>query len=113
LTGLVKKIDAFVRENKKSDAKAFVVLIGKDDEETRGKLKKFAKDEKLELPITVSADKAATVKTLKLDEKVKSTVLVYREKKVVANFALDKIGEKDVEAILAAAKENLAPPKKP
>jgi hypothetical protein len=105
LTGLVKKIDTFVRENQKASASAFVVLLGKPtDEEAKAKLKKVAREGKIEIPLTITADRDATTKTLKLNDKVKHTVLVYKGQKVVSNFALDKIEEKDVEAVLAAAK---------
>jgi hypothetical protein len=105
LAGLAKKLDAFVKDNKKANAEAVVVLLGKPDDAAKAKLKKLAKDEKLAIPLTISFDKGATVDVQKLNEKVKTTVLVYKEKKVTANFALDKISDKDVEAVIAAARE--------
>ncbi len=104
MTGLVKKIDAFVKENKKADAQAFVVYLGKDGDEAKAKLQKLAKAEKLEIPLTINLD-PSTRKAFKLNEKVKNTVLVYRKKKVTANFALNEVGEKEIDSVLKAAKE--------
>jgi len=106
LTSLVKKIDAHVKENKKADAKAFVVLLAKESDEVKGKLKGLAKEHKLEIPLTISADPGINGK-LKLNEKVKNTVLVWKGQKVTANFALNEITDKDVESIVAAAKETV------
>jgi hypothetical protein len=104
LTGLVKKIDGFVGENKKAGAAAVVVFTAKESDELKAKLKKLAKDEKLELPLTINAD-GKTGERFKLDAKAKVTVFVYKAKKVTASFAFSEIGEKDIQAVLAAAKE--------
>ena len=107
MTGLVKKIDSFVKDNKKADAQAFVVLMGKDSEDSKAKLKSLAKEHKLEIPLTISADDKIADK-LKLNSKVKNTVLIWKNTKVTNSFALNEITDKDVEAILAAAKESAA-----
>jgi hypothetical protein len=104
LTGLVKKIDAFVKENKKANAAAFVVLMQKDSEESKAKLKKIAKDNKLEIPLTIAADPNIPDK-LKLNSKVKNTVLIWKKQKVADAFALNEVTDKDIEAVLKAAKE--------
>ncbi len=101
---MVKKVNGFVKENKKSSATAFMVFMGKKDDATSAKLKKMAKDEKIEFPLTINAE-SGTAKKFKLNEKVKNTILVYKGKKVEASFALDKITEKDVASILEAAKK--------
>ena len=107
MTGLVKKIDTFVKDNKKASAQAFVVLMQKDSEEAKTKLKNLAKEHKLEIPLTLSADDKITDK-LKLNSKVKNTVLIWKKAKVTDSFALNEITDKDVETILAAAKEAAA-----
>jgi len=105
LTGLVKKIDAFVKDNKKANAAAFVVLMQKDSDEAKAKLKSLAKENKLEIPLTIAAD-AKIHDKLKLDTKVKNSVLIWKNQKVTDAFALNEITDKDVEKILAAAKES-------
>ncbi len=104
MTGLVKKIDAFVKDNKKANAAAFVVLMQKDSDEAKAKLKSLAKEHKVEIPLTISADPKIADK-LKLNSKVKNTVLIWKKQKVTDSFALNEITDKDVEKILAAAKE--------
>jgi hypothetical protein len=103
LTGLVKKVDAFVKDNKKANASAFLVLMQKDSDEAKAKLKSFAKENKVEIPLTIAADSKIPDK-LKLNSKVKNTILIWHKQKVTDSFALNEITDKDVEAILAAAK---------
>ena len=107
MTGLVKKVNGFVNENKKSSATAVVVFLGKETDALKAKLKKLSKDEKLDIPLTINAD-GTTAEKFKLNDKVNVTVLVYRNKKVTANFAFNGIKEKDIEAVLASAKETAA-----
>ena len=102
LTGLVKKIDTFVKEDKKSAA--FITTLEKKSDETKAKLKKLAKDEKVEIPLTI-ADDSGIGKKLEINDKVKNTILIWKGHKVTANFALNEIREKDVEEIVKAAKE--------
>ena len=106
LTGLVKKLDAFVKENKKANAKAVIVFLGKNGDEQRKQLKALAKEHKLDVPLTINVD-GETSKKFSLNKDVKHTVLLYLKKKVTANFALNDITKKDVEAVLKAAKEQL------
>jgi hypothetical protein len=104
LTSLVKKVDDFVKENKKADACAFVVMTGKESDEAKEKLKGLAKEHKLEIPLTINVDGGLKEK-LKLNDKVKNTILIYKKKKITANFALNEITEKDVESVITAAKD--------
>lgn len=102
MTSLVKEIDKLASGNKK----AFVVLLTDDKEAAKGKLEKIAKDGSVKnVPLCVNADGAKAPAAYKVNEKVKHTVLVYKGKKVTANFALDAISKGDVEAIAKAAKE--------
>jgi peroxiredoxin len=112
LTGLVKKLNAFVEENKERKAAAVVIFLGKDTKEAQEGLKKLAKEHKLEIPLTINAD-AEVVKKYKLNEKVKNTVILYRDKKVTGNFAFDEVTEKEIQAVLKAAKENAKDAGKP
>ena len=107
LASLVKKIDTVVKDNKKADACAFVVLLQKESDESKAKLKKLAKDQKLDIPLTLSADPKIGEK-LKLNQKVKNTIIIWKKQKVAANFALNEITDKDTEAVVAAAKSALS-----
>jgi hypothetical protein len=107
LTSLVKKVDTFVKENKKANAAAFLVLMQKDSDESKAKLKKLAKDTQASIPLTINADEG-TLKKLKLDSKSKHTVLIWKKQKVTANFPLEEISDKDVEKVISSAKETVA-----
>jgi len=78
--------------------------MAKDSDETKAKLKKLAKDHQLEIPLTICVDKSTTGK-FKLSDKVKNTILIYRRKKVEANFALNKITDQDIAKIVETAKK--------
>jgi aspartyl/asparaginyl-tRNA synthetase len=104
LTGLVKNVNGFVHDNK--GTAAFVVSLEKETDDAKAKLKKLAKDEKIVIPLTINADKE-TPKKFQLNDKVKYTVLVYRDKKVTANFALNTLAQKDIDTVLDAAKAAL------
>lgn len=107
LTSLVKKIDVFVKENQEKEMAAFVVFLEEDRAKLEPKLKELAEKEQLLIPLTFAIDGAKGPKAYKLHQDVKTTVLVYKEKKVNANFALQKVEKEDVEKILAAAKKML------
>ena len=82
---------------------AFVVLMNADERGTKKKLKELAKQHKLELPLTYNIDRQ-TAQRFKLSERVKYTVLVYEKKRVISNFALNKIGMKELKEITASVK---------
>ena len=105
---MVKKVNGFVKKNQKSGATALLVLMGKNSDETKAKLKKLAKDHQIKFPLSINVDQG-TAKKFKLNEKVKNTILIYKKKKVEANFALNKITEKDVTTVLTAAKTVAVP----
>ena len=108
LTSLVKKVDAFVKENQgQKNMAAFVVFLEEDKTKLEPKLKELAEQEQLSIPLTIAIDGVQGPKSYKLHPDVKTTVLVYKEKKVQANFALQKVEKEDVEKILAAAKNML------
>ena len=83
-----------------------MVLLQEDSKETRAKLEALAKKHKLTIPLTINAKGKEGPRGFKLNDKVKHTVLVYKGKKVAANFALNDLNPDSVKAIVAAAKKN-------
>lgn len=104
---MVKKVDAFVKENQEKEMAAFVVFLEEDKTKLEPKLKELAAQEKLSIPLTLAVDGVQGPKVYKLHSEVKTTVLVYKEKKVHTNFALQKVEKEDIEKILTAAKNML------
>ena len=102
MISLVKEIDKLSQKNR--SAGAFVVLLNATERETRAKLKKFAKTDKIQIPLTYNVDKSAP-KKFKLNESVKHTILIYKSKRVLRNFAFNKISEKDLKEISKATSE--------
>ena len=67
------------------------------------KLTELAKKNKIKMPLSVNLEGKKAPKQYELNPKVKYTVIVYEKKKCIKTFALNKITEKDVKAVLAAA----------
>jgi hypothetical protein len=80
------------------------VLLQEGDE-AKDALKALAKKHGDAVPLTVPLGGAEpdSLEPYKLNAKVPYTVLVYKGKKVTANFALDKIGDAELKSILAEA----------
>ena len=106
LAGLVKAVDAVHKDQKK--AGAFVVLLEKDEKAGREKLAKLAAETGASIPLTVNKLGEKSPDGYGLSPDVKNTILIYKERKVVSNFALNAISEKDIKAIADAAKKNIA-----
>lgn len=102
LTSLVKASDKFIATHK--GMKGFVVVVG-EREKLQEQVKSLAGKEKLAIPLTFFADGPAgkTAQQYKLNPKVAHTVLVYTNKKVTANFALQQARPEDIKALLGAA----------
>jgi len=109
LTGLVKELGALLKDKK--DAAAFLVLQDKDQKGAAEKLDKLAAETKATFPLTVAMDGEKSPSGFDLNPKVKHTILVYKNKKVLSNFALNEITEKDLKAVVEAAKKNAEPEK--
>jgi hypothetical protein len=109
LTGLVKEVESALKDKKNTTA--FLVLQEKDQKAASDKLNKLAAETKATFPLTVAEDGDKSPSGYDLDPKVKHTVLVYKNKKVVNNFALNEITEGDLKAIVEAAKKNMEPGK--
>jgi len=109
LTGLVKEIGEALKDKKNTTA--FLVLQEKDQKAAAEKLNKLAAETKVTFPLTGAMDGDQSPSGYDLNPKVKHTILVYKDKKVVNNFALNEITEKDLKAIIEAAKKNMEPGK--
>jgi hypothetical protein len=106
LTGLVKELEKVVAASKKGVG--FVVLMDDDKKGAAEKLKKLAEKEKLKkIALTVNSTGKKSPKGHKVNPKVKHTIIVYEKKKVVHNFALNKVGADETKKVVAAAKKVL------
>ncbi len=107
LTGLVKKVDDYVKGHE--GMKAWVVVVAAR-EEHEAQVKQLAQEKELALPIVFFADgpTGATSQTLKLNQEVKYTILAYKGKSVTANFALNEISD-EVAAKVTEAADAIAP----
>jgi hypothetical protein len=100
---LVKKLEKIVGENSKASLGAYVVYLS-DDDETEGKLKKLIEEAKLK-NVTLSIDSPKGPEKYNLTKDADVTVLLYKDRKVVANyaFASGKMTDKDIETIATEA----------
>lgn len=107
LTSLVKSVDNQVKQRQDKKLRAVVVVLAKDRAAAEARLKALAEREKIEIPLTVALDGPSGPKAYKLNPKAEATVLVYRNKKVVANFAYPKFRKANTQEILKAADKML------
>jgi hypothetical protein len=101
LTSLVKKIDAANVENKKKKMGSFVVFLS-DKEGLKDELSKLAKTESLKHTV-LSLDNPAGPKGYEVAKEADVTVVLYTNRKVVANHAFRKgeLNEKAIDRIMA------------
>jgi hypothetical protein len=88
LTSLVKKIDEATAKNKKKEMGSFVIFLDKSDENEK-KVKAFG--DKVGVKETVLAlDNPAGPKGYNIAKEANVTVLLYVDRKVMANFVFEK-----------------------
>ena len=110
MAGLAKEIEKVVAPSDKSEG--VIVHMDDDAKASAEKLKEFAKANELKrVALTTNQSGKKSPGGFKLNDSVKFTILVYEKKKVVANFALDKIEEANRTKVVEALKKLLAPPK--
>jgi len=102
LASLVKEIDKAVGEHKSEKLAAVVNFTGDPTDEYTAAIKKFAEDNKIEnvaLTTTADGDK------FKVNEDAEFTLLAYKGKKVLFNFAATKEGlaKADVKEVIQGA----------
>ncbi len=110
LASLAKAIETNVAENKGDKRSAFFVLLTDNNAENQKQVAAFAEKRGATLPMTIALDGSKGPGAYKLNPDVPLTVLLYKGKKVKANFALpaasdDEAQAKEAAAIVAAAGE--------
>jgi hypothetical protein len=119
---LLQKVDKALEDHQAASLKAFVVFLSPNfakEEDRKDLVQKIESLTKLpDQPVkqlALSADSASELEQLyKLDKGAELTVLLYKELKVVNNFAYakDKLTDKDVDAVLTAVDKMLPAKKK-
>ena len=101
LTSLVKDIEKTINSSK--NGLAFIVHMEDDAKGSAEKLKALAKANSLsKVALTTNKSGKKSPAGYKIDDKVKYTILLYEKKKVVKNFALNKIEDANRKEIIAA-----------
>jgi hypothetical protein len=102
LTKLIKKLDGCCAKNKGCQMASFVVFCN-DDKALESKLKKCAKDNDLKT-VVLAIDNPAGPEKYNVNKDADVTVVLYKERKVKANFAFKKgqLKDKDIDAIIAS-----------
>ena len=97
---LIKAIDQATCDNEKCEMGSYVVFCS-DEEKLEGKLKEFAKAEKIKKTV-LSIDSPSGPGKYKIAQDADLTVVLYRDRKVVENYAFKKgeIKDKDIDTIV-------------
>ena len=107
MASLVKELDKVAAKNK--DTFTYVVYLNDDQVAGKKTLASFAKTNKLAaVDLTLNKSGSRSPRGYKLSSEVKHTVLMYTGKKVVQNFALNKIDAAVTKKVVAAATEVFA-----
>jgi hypothetical protein len=111
LAGLVKKLDKLVADKKDSKLTSVVNIMAEDDaaEKTKEEITKFAETNEVK-NVSLSLTNQEASKNFKINPEADVTVLVYRDKKVTANHAVEagKLDDKTIAAIIADAEKATA-----
>ncbi len=107
LIGLISVIDAYTKKHEKSRLSAFVAFLTDDKESIRPKIAELAKERRLTIPLVIPKDSKNGPPAFKLNPKVKYTILLYREKSVKANLAVDSIDLDTVMKVIESAEKML------
>ena len=90
MAGLVKQVDTAVGKNKKSQLKAFVVVLSGDPDVDEPKLKALAKKLAVKnVPLTIF-DGISGPPTYKINKGAETTVLMWKKGKVASNKGFEK-----------------------
>lgn len=89
LTSLVKKIDAETAKNSKAKMGSFVVFISQD-EKLNDKLKEIGSKEGIKKTVLSIMDNPAGPPKYEVAKDAEVTVVLYTNRKVVANYAFKK-----------------------
>lgn len=104
---MVKAIGEAQKRDK--SAGAFLVLLEKDSEANRRKLDKLALDAGVTFPLTINSMGTASPPGYNLGSDAKTTIVLYKEKKVVETFAFrSALGDEDLKKVVEAIQKNKA-----
>lgn len=96
LAGLVKQLDNVVAKNEEKKMGSFVSLLGDKPKQLAETAKQFVETHKIEhIAFVVPAEHTAGPKSYKLNSDADVTVLIYRQGKVMANYAIPAGGLTD------------------
>jgi hypothetical protein len=100
---LIKKVEETIAANEKSGLGSYVVFLS-DDDKLEGQLKEMAEKAKIK-NVMLSIDSPKGPEKYNIAKDADLTVLVYNERKVVANHSFEKgkITDKDIDTIAAEA----------
>ena len=99
LTKLIKEVDGKVGKEKLG---SFVVYLTADDKKTEKAVKELAEKEAIK-KVVLTLDSPTGPEAYKVAKDAEITVVLYKSRKVVANYTFEKgkMTEKDVEKVLA------------
>ena len=110
LAALVKELDSIVAKNEAKKVAAFVNLLGENPRSLKDEATKLVKDSKaMKVAVVVPVDHKQGPENYKLNPKADVTVLVYKQGRVRANFALpsEKLDSDTIKKISKSAVEML------
>ena len=87
LGDLLKQIDTAVDDRRGEGLRSFTVFINDDSQQLAGRLLDLARDESLSMPLCISARHVESPSSQNLNSDADVTVVLYAQRKVVANFA--------------------------
>lgn len=108
LAKLIKQVDAATEKNSAAKMGSFVVFLSSDDKLEKG-LKELADKEGLKKCV-LSIDNPAGPEEYKVSKDADVTVILYKERKVLSNYAFKKgeLKDKDIETIVSDIGSKLA-----
>lgn len=98
VTTLVKKLDEAVKKAGQAKMSAAVIYLS-DDETTKGKVETVLKNTGVK-NVSLAVDEAKGPEAYKLNKEAEVTVLLYNQRKILANHAFSKFDDKSVEAVV-------------
>jgi len=106
LISLISIVDAYTKKHEKKALSAYALFTEGDIKSLRPKLETISKNRKLTIPLTF-ADNKKEIEKLNLNSKVKYTIIVYKDRLVKANFAVNKIDLNLVMKVIDSAENSL------
>ena len=106
VVSLVKKLDAQVSKNEEAQLRAFVNMLGDSKEAATDEVKKLAAATKAKsIPFVVPNENENGPDNYGINPKAEVTIIFANDGKVVANWAVSKVADLDVDLALKAVKK--------